>query len=69
MNKTKDVAMYLVYDKFDNVTQYMRTQRDKMCKDLGITFKLFSWYITMGRKMKKYSVYKLTTDEEMERLI
>lgn len=69
MNKTKDVACYYVYDKFDNVTQYLRCQRDKMCSDLGITFKRFSEYMALGRKLKKHSVYKLTTDEEMERLI
>jgi len=69
MNKTKDVACYFVYDKFDNVTQYLRCQRDKMCKDLGISFKRLSEYMARGIQLEKHSVYKLTKDEEMERLI
>ena len=69
MNRLKDAIMFYVYDKQDNATQYLRCQRDKMCKDLGISFKRLSEYMARGIHLEKHSVYKLTKDEEMERLI
>ena len=66
----KDVSMYLVYDDEDNTpTCYIKCQQDKMCKDLGLSMKRISEYISRGFKLQSKSLYKLTNDDELIRLI
>ena len=65
----KDVLMIYVYDELDNCTQYMRCQMDKMLKDLKITRKSLTEYISRGGSLPKNTIYKLNTNEDMVKII
>jgi hypothetical protein len=65
----KNVKMYYVYDKYDNVTQYLRCQVDKMCDDMKVTKGALISMITRHEHLKKYELFKMTNDDELEQII
>jgi len=65
----KNVKMYYVYDQYDNVTQYLRTQLDKMCKDIGITKSGLQSMISRHEHLRNHTIYKLTQNERTSKII